>query len=181
MGRGTLFGDQCAMPWPAGSNSADMRDLAGQHRSVIKKRVEGLPLRSAHECDYAAIVRAGTMQSDACRLLLLLNAVQVIDNSEDARPHNNFRAFLWPGHSPIIGINSVRQIDNGIESFSPNWHFTGTVSGNFLRSIYGFIDSLRWKNPAVAFGQRRQIGRLYFELLADRSFALSIRTMTARA
>jgi hypothetical protein len=35
----------------------------------------------------------------------------------------------------------------------------------------------RGKDPVVVLGQHRQIGRRYLELLADRSFALSIRTM----
>lgn len=66
----------------------------------------------------------------AGRWLLLLNATEIIDDREDACPHDNFRAFLRPGHSPIIGIDGVRQVDDGIEALAPNRHFTRAVSGN---------------------------------------------------
>ena len=86
-----------------------------------------------------------------------------------ARPSSNKR------------INIVRQVDNGVESFPPNWHFTSAVSGNCFQSIYGFINSVRGKDPVVVLGQHRQIGRRYLKLVADWSFALCIRTMTTRA
>jgi hypothetical protein len=115
------------------------------------------------------------------RMLLLLNTTQIIDNSEDAHSHDDFRALLRPGLLPIRRINIVRQVDNGVESFPPNWHFTSAVSGNSFRSVYGFINSVRGKDPVVVLGQHRQIGRRRLQLFANRSLALSIRTMTGRA
>src|SRR5690348_5377578 len=118
---------------------------------------------------------------DGLPLLPLLNAIQIIDNSEDACSHDNLRTLLRTGHLPIGWIDVVRQADNGVESFPPNRHFTSAVSGNCFRSIDRFIDRVGGKDPVVVVGQYRQIGRRYLELLGDRSFALSIRAMTARA
>ena len=120
-------------------------------------------------------------QSDTRRLLLLLNTIQIIDNSEDACSHDDFSQFARRVKHVISRVNNVRQVHNGVESFSPNWHFTRAVSGNCFRPVYGFINSVRGKDPVVVPGQDRQIRRRYLELLADRSFALSIRTMAACA
>lgn len=75
----------------------------------------------------------------------------------------------------------MRQPDNRVESFPPNWHFTSAVSGNCFQSRYGFINSVRGEDPVVVPGQYGQIGRRYLQQLADRSFTFSICTMTARA
>jgi hypothetical protein len=98
---------------------------------------------------------------DARRLLLLLNTIEIIGNSENACSHDDFRASLRPGHLPVRRINIVRQVDNGVESFPPNWHFTSAVSGNCFQSIYGFINGVYGKDPVVVPGQHRQIGRRY--------------------
>ena len=114
-------------------------------------------------------------------LLLLLNTTEIIDNSEDACSHDDFSQFSrWVKHV-ISRINNVRYVHNGVESFPPNWHFTSAVSGNCFRPIYRLVNSVRGKDPVVVLGQDRQIGRRYLELLADGSFALSIRTMAACA
>src|SRR5215472_5138233 len=115
------------------------------------------------------------------RSLFLLNTTQIIDNNEDACSYHDFSQFSRRVKLVIGRINNVRQVHNGVESVPKIWHFTNALSGNCFRSIYGFIDSVRGKDPVVLLGQDRQIGRRYLELFADRSFALSIHTMAARA
>ncbi len=118
---------------------------------------------------------------DACRLLLLLNAAEIIDDSEDACSHDGVSRSSR-GVKRVIGrIDDVRVVHGGVEPFSPNRHFTRAVSGNRFRSIDGFVNSVGREDPVVFPGQDRQIGRRYLELLADGSFALSIRTMAACA
>src|ERR1700688_3158639 len=100
-------------------------------------------------------------RGDAGQLLFLLNTIQIIDDSEDPCSHDDFHTLLRPSHLPIKRIDIMRQVDNGVESFSPNWHFTSAVSGNCSQSIYGFIDSVRGKDAVVVLGQYRQIARRY--------------------
>ena len=125
--------------------------------------------------------RAGPHGSNARLSLLLLNTIQIIDDGEDACSHDNLRTVLRPGQPPIKRIDGVRQVDDGVESFAPDRHLTRAVGGNCFRAIDGFVDGVRGKDPVVVLGQDRQIGRRYLELLADRSLALSVRTMAARA
>src|SRR6516164_5919564 len=76
-------------------------------------------------CSRAALLqRPGVKRSDACRLLLLLNTTQIIDNREDACSHDDFRALLRAEPLPVRQINIVRQVGHGGELISPNWHFT---------------------------------------------------------
>lgn len=147
-------------------------------KTLLRRNIAGADFQAEYE---GSIPFTRSKQSDALRSLLLLNTSQIIDNGEDACSHDDFRASLRPGQFPIRRINIVRQADDGVESFPPNRHFPSAVSGNCFRSVYGFIESVRGKNPVVVLGQHRQIGSRYLELVADRSFAPGIRTVTTRA
>src|SRR5579872_1337842 len=144
----------------------------GQYRDCA------LPLR-LHRSPFRG-ERGGSSRSLVSRLFLL-NAVQVVDKSENACPHNHFRGLLRSDQLPIGRINIVRQADNRVEPKSPDWHFATAVSGHRLQSVDGFIDGIRWEHPIVFLGQQRQIGRRHLELIADGTFTLSIRAVTVRA
>ncbi|MHC2465249.1 hypothetical protein ACVIHD_004261 [Bradyrhizobium embrapense] len=113
--------------------------------------------------------------------LLLLDAVQVIDDGEDACSYDDFPQVPRRIERVVGRINRVRRALDGIESFSPDRHFMSAVRGNCSPPIYGFINGGYRKDPVVVLGQGRQIGRRHLQLPSNRSFALSIYAMTACA
>ncbi len=113
--------------------------------------------------------------------LPLLDAVQVIDNGEDACSHDDFSQVPRRIERVVGRINSVRHALDRIESFPPDRHFMSAVRGNCSPPVYGFIDSGHRKDPVVVLGQGRQIAWRHLQLPGNRSFALSIYAMTACA
>ena len=113
--------------------------------------------------------------------LLLLNAVQIIDNGKDSCSHDDLPQI--PGRiERVVGrIDNVRQVLDGVEPFPPNRHFVGAVRGYCFPPVYGFVDGGNRKDPVVVLGQGRQIGRRHLQLPSNRSFALSIHAVTACA
>ena len=114
-------------------------------------------------------------------MLFLLNTTQVIDDGKNAFSHDDFRVLLRTGQLPVGRIDTVRQADDGVESFPPDRHFTIAVRRDGFRSIDRLVNGVRGKCPVAFPGQDRQIGRRDLELLGDGSFALAFSTMAARA
>src|ERR1700749_4746986 len=104
--------------------------------------------REAIGDNFSSLLEASWHQEE-CDVRLLLDTIQVINNSENTRSHDSSPQFPRCVERVICRIKNMRQVHNRVEPLPPDWHFARAVSGNWFRSKYLFVDSLRGENPVV--------------------------------